>query len=376
VTASRRHGRLRRAALAALALLAAPAVRAAEPAPVTLDVLFLYTPGVAVRYGSATDTRLQHLLDAANDVFRTSESGIRLRLVHTAQVAYSDTASSDRALDDVTYNRGPFAGLEAQRARRGADLVVLLRPYANDGVCGVAWIGGYDTQGDLRGSARYAYSHVSADCGDDVLPHEIGHNLGLTHSRRQDGRGGTWPFSLGHGVDFRFATVMAYPAAFAAPRLPVFSHPGLTCSGLPCGVDRRDASAGADAAWTLQQVRGQVAAYQPAASSAPPAPTDHVDLLSPAPGDVLRAGQSVTVSFSQDGNVASVDVFYRKEVGRKRKAWRLLASGVTEGTGVAFTVPPGFARQRAKVRFLAVGRDASGDELTRALSGPFRVPRR
>ena len=175
-----------------------PQAQAAEPAPVTADVLFLYTPDVTARYGSGVETRIDHLVAVANDAFERSEAGIRLRVVHASEVEYPTSIDSGTALDDFTMNRGVFAGTEELRTRFGADLAVLLRPYNDDGTCGFAWIGGHGTNGDLASSDRYAYSHVAVDCSDYVLGHELGHNLGLTHSRRQDGTGGTYPWSLSH----------------------------------------------------------------------------------------------------------------------------------------------------------------------------------
>ena len=108
------------------------------------------------------------------------------------------TLYSETALDAVTDNTGPFAGLEQQRRNVGADLVVLMRPYVGDQICGIAWVGGYGTYsghsyGDMSGSDRWGYSHVSVDCPEYVLGHELGldetgsHGLGNRRLRRQHG---------------------------------------------------------------------------------------------------------------------------------------------------------------------------------------------
>jgi hypothetical protein len=231
--------------------------------PTTIDVMVLYTPGAAQRYAATgVDLRIDHLVNAANDVFARTRSAIELRVVHKEEVAYSDTVDSGTALRDFTYNRGLFADVESDRTTHGADMVVLMRPYLGDGNCGIAWVNGSGNGGDLTGWQRWAYSHVSIDCGDLTLPHELGHNMGLLHSRRQDGRGGILPHALGHGVDLKFGTVMAYSSAFGAPRLPIFSSPQLACADQLCGIEQGQPDS-ADARDVLRGIREQVAAYLP-----------------------------------------------------------------------------------------------------------------
>lgn len=348
--------------LVAIGAAASGPAWAAEPDPVTADVLVLYTPGVAALYGGATETRIQYLEDVSNDIFRRSEAGLRIRVVHAEERAFSDAESSIEALRAVTRNEGVFADIEALRDLHGADLVVLLRPYAGDGICGVAWLLGYQTNGDLSGYQRYAYSHVSVDCSPYVLSHELGHNMGLLHSRRQDGSGGTFPHALGHGVDGHFATVMAYGSTFGAPKIHLFSHPDLDCEGLPCGVDRADPEQGADAVHVLRHVASQVAAFSPASAETPSTPT--IELLVPAPKEKLRAGKRVLLAWTRSEEVAMVDVKVRVE--SKKGKWRTLAQDL-DADGLSFKVPKKWGGKR--VRFLLVGSDGTGDPVAADLTG-------
>lgn len=349
--------------LVAIVVAASGSARAAEPDPATADVLVLYTPGVATLYGGATETRIQYLEDVTNDIFRRSEAGLRIRVVHAEERTFSDAENSLEALRAVTRNEGVFADVEALRDLHGADLVVLLRPYAGDGICGVAWLLGYQTDGDLSGYRRYAYSHVSVDCSPYVLSHELGHNMGLLHSRRQDGSGGTFSHALGHGVDGRFATVMAYGSAFGAPKIHLFSHPDLECDGLPCGVERADPEHGADAVHVLRHVASQVAAFSPTGEDTPPTPT--VTLLAPAPKEKLRAGKTVLLAWTRSDEVATVDVRVRVEKKKKSK-WRTLAEDL-DADGLDFKVPKKWGGKR--VRFLLVGYDGTGSPIAGDLTG-------
>lgn len=237
---------------------------------VVIDVMALYTPGAAAAFPAGVDTRINQLVNVANQIYRDSGVGIQLRPVYQGMVPYNDTDSMDTALDHLIDKSDPaFSEVDELRARFGADLVMLFRPLLEgEGRCGLAPVGGFNTQGDFGNETEksFAYSHLAIDCPVDiVVAHELGHNMGLTHSHIEDGAGGTFPFSTGYGVDSQFVTVMAYPGAFNTDlRIARFSNPEQDCVGFACGI-ASDEEFGADAVKSLNLVKYQIANYYPTA---------------------------------------------------------------------------------------------------------------
>lgn len=233
----------------------------------TIDVLVLYTPGVEAKYSGDPLTRFHHLFNVSNQVYADSDVDLSVRVAGAVKVNYTDGGSANVALDDVTYGRSVFSNVESLRTQYNADMVLLYRVYqSSHGSCGLAWVN-TGSNGKLSSSnaKQYMYAHVGIDgCPDHTTVHELGHNMGLNHSRVQDKKGGVYPYALGYGVAGKFTDVMAYTSSFKLDywtgTVYKLSNPLITCRGLPCGVDRNRAD-GADAAFAVNLTGPQIANF-------------------------------------------------------------------------------------------------------------------
>lgn len=240
-----------------------PATSPIDPSTTEIKLLVLTTDGLDSLYADPT-LRINHLVNFSNRMLTDSGVNLVLTLAQQQRVTYPDELDVETALNDLTAgSHSAFTNVASLRTAAGADLVVLMRPYANDGRCGIAWIGGYLTNGDLSNSNEYGYSVVSPNCSDYTLLHELGHNLGLGHSRAEGASAGSLDYGRGHGESGNFATVMSSPSFYAAPRVPRLASPLTDCMGSPCGISRTNTTQGADAVYAVQQTMDQVAAYQP-----------------------------------------------------------------------------------------------------------------
>lgn len=217
----------------------------------SVDLLVLYDSFSANYFNQQVETAMQNWVSQTNNMYKDSNIDIQLRLVGV--VAHEQSGSDmDAVLEGVRVDTTAVN----LRNQYGADFVTQLH---KTGECGI---------GFMAVSASYAWNVVGPDCGPLAMAHELGHNMGLNHSRKQGDTGGArYAYALGHGVDGLFGTIMTYSWLFvnkASGRVAKFSNPDVSCLGAPCGVPVGQ-STQANVALALNNVKNEIAAFRSAA---------------------------------------------------------------------------------------------------------------
>lgn len=246
-----------------------------DPLARVIDLLLIYNQAMADRYpGALLATRLNHFIAIGNQVLANSNIALGLRVVGMELFNYRNDNSNAELLTDMaaTLAGETVAGLLGLRQRRdalGADLVIMVRPHDIEqrGSCGIAFL--------PDNNPAFGVNVVSDGmsswslCLDDVLIHEIGHNLGAGH---QAGFGGGVydPRGAAFVNPGQYGTVMGSFGTGRPDRfrgLPVFSNPDVQCGGQPCGSNALGELA--NNAAVIRSTMSAVANYRQPASNVP-----------------------------------------------------------------------------------------------------------
>jgi len=245
---------------------------AAAAADTTVDLLVVYTSTARTQEGgqAAMEALIALAVDSANQAYSNSQIAMQLRLVHTAEVTYTESGTIDT---DLTRLRSSTDGIMDQvhqlRDQYQADLVALIVDNGGNS-CGIAYV---MVNGPRASFASSAFSVTARDCiVNDTLAHETGHNMGNAHDRAT---GGTGVFAYSYGyrdIVGRFRTIMAYACpTVSCPRVKYFSNPNILINGRPAGIDHAiDPTNSADNTRSMNEVRQIVAAWRAGASDVTP----------------------------------------------------------------------------------------------------------
>ncbi|HZX48581.1 MAG TPA: DUF1566 domain-containing protein [Nitrospirota bacterium] len=219
-----------------------------------IDVMVVYTSAAAAASGNIV-SEIQLAVDQTNTAYANSLINQRLRLVHTAQVTYTETGNVYTDLDRLKNTSDGFMdNVHTLRNTYGADVVGLWVENMS------TWAGlAYIMQTVNNSFASSAFSVTRRIYATpDTFAHELGHNMGAAHDRANASSGGAYSYSYGYYDPVQgFGTIMSYPGF----SIPNFSNPLVTYNGVPTGIPEGQTNS-ADNSKTLNNTAYTVANFR------------------------------------------------------------------------------------------------------------------
>lgn len=253
-----------------------PATTAAAACPMTdpadqIDAMIVYTPAARNAAGGAVAMEAEAFLAVATANVTYLQSGVnqRLRLVHVAEVPYTETPGTNVAamIQDRDRLRHPsdihLDNVHTLRDAHGADVVALLGEYpGNYPLCGIAYV--MSTVTTSFAGNGFAVIQRSCASGNLTFPHELGHIMSARHEWTADPTNNS-PFTFNHAHFYppgAWRTVMATGNAGSGccNRIPYWSNPNQTYSGVAMGIATGNQQA--DNRKTLNQTAHTVANFR------------------------------------------------------------------------------------------------------------------
>ncbi|WPD24913.1 MAG: M12 family metallo-peptidase [Candidatus Electrothrix scaldis] len=281
-----------------------------------VDVMVVYSNDALTYAGSVDEINniIALGIAIANDAHETTNTGIFLHLVHSAQVNYTDSGNRSTDLDRLYESSdGYLDDVPALRDAYGADFVSLMVGDSGSGGTGYVLT-------TSSGWASIALNVINATVFDSYTPaHEIGHNMGLSHAKDQNYQAGptswypdTYSFSessagwhwhpdagqSGYSSIMAYSDGKYYADGLSHTRVGLFSDPNITYGGLPCG----HADDGYNAL-VLRSLKNVYAAYRDRPISA-----NSVVIDSPNGGESFAAGSTQYIQWDFDGISGNVKI--------------------------------------------------------------------
>jgi hypothetical protein len=222
-------------------------LRLGDNSTTQIDVLVAYTPAAKAAV-SNIDSTIALAVAEANQSYVNSKINIRLNLVDTLPMTYTETG---KTYDQILLDFAADSTVNQHRNQSGADLAAMIINQSD--YCGLA--------DAIMANPSTAFAIVHYDCatGYYSFAHELGHLMGARHNEQADST--PTPFAYGHGYQHLAAplwrTVMAYACASPCTRLQYWSNPDVAYSGAVMGT-----AAVNNNARVLNETRQTVAAFR------------------------------------------------------------------------------------------------------------------